>query len=112
MSMIVEKGYSKERAKELKEKHIYALKENGYSVSNEVIDRNQYNYIVPVGLKLRVREQGSFLKRGRKMAEFNFSNGHASIDVYAKKLLPEMEAFAKEWEESFGEDTAKITTRY
>lgn len=110
--VVVEKGYSRERAKELKEKHIYALKENGYSVSNEVIDRNQYNYIVPVGLKLRVREQGSFLKRGRKMAEYNFLNKHVEMEIWNKKLLPEMEAFAKEWEESFGEDTAKITTRY
>lgn len=110
--VVVEHGYSKERAKELKEKHIHSLKENGYSVSNEVIGRNQYNYIVPVGLKLRVREKGSFLKHGRKMAEFNFFNEHAAIDVYSKKLLPEMEALAKEWEESFGKNTAKITTRY
>ncbi|MBI5355321.1 MAG: hypothetical protein HZB68_02590 [Candidatus Aenigmarchaeota archaeon] len=109
--VVVERGYSKERAKELKEKHIYDLKANGYSVKNEVIPVCHFNHIAP-GLKLRIRENGGFLKRGRKLAEFDFFNKHASIDIYSKKLLPEMEAFAKEWEESFGENTAKIIRRY
>ena len=111
--VVVERGYSKERAKELKEKHICDLKGMGYDVENGLTGRNQYNYLAPVGLKLRVREKArGLLQKGTKLAEFDFCNKHASIDIYSKKLLPEMEAFAKEWEESFGENTAKITMRY
>lgn len=110
--VVVEKGYSKERAKALKEKHIYALKDNGYSIKNEASGNADYNILFPISPRLRVREKGKFLRPGERLLEFAFSGNGMSIEVYNKKLLPEMEAFAKDWEEYFGGNTAKITTRY